>query len=109
MKGKYLPVGLFFVLLMGFSGCDVTGQNADDAKNQRMQTLLFEQDKLNEYVKAGDVSKCVDFEMEQFRESCEANILAKSAVSAQDTVVCQSASTESVREKCEQVVVSNIY
>lgn len=81
-------------------------QQAVDSDNQRVESLLSQQDKLSRYIKDGDVSKCTDFEMDPFKETCESTILANRAMGAEDASVCESASSEAIRIKCEFLVES---
>ncbi len=71
--------------------------------DQRTQDLLTMQDLLNEIVSSGEVEGCAELEMDQFKESCEANILANRAKDAGNADACDEASTDLIKQRCEAI------
>jgi hypothetical protein len=64
------------------------------------QDLLRFQDRLNEIVKSGDVSKCKELTVQQFFVTCEVDMLSAQAKSADDTQVCDKASKKEIKDRC---------
>jgi hypothetical protein len=74
------------------------------SQTDEVKNLLENQDKLNIYVSEGNIEACRSLDMEQFRNTCEANILVKQAKSKEDVTVCDKGSNEKVKEQCKLLV-----
>ncbi len=118
---KFLLPSLLVILFL-ISGCASGPQAQNNAQNsgseavqnqnndtQPMQArelteqetgLIAQQDLLNEIVAGGEISRCSEFEMEQFFVNCEVYILFARAENNADTQVCDEASNDNIKERC---------
>ena len=86
---------------------DATEINSDAGRAPQRgsdEDLLALQDKLNEIVLSGELQRCEELYMEQFFTNCEVIILSGRANSAEDTGVCEAASNEAIKLRCESAV-----
>ena len=82
-------------------------ENPSDEISEEVKTLLNSQDLLNEIVKSGDLSRCKEFDMEQYARSCEVNILSSKARTSGDTSICDDGSTDAIKQQCKALVEKN--
>jgi hypothetical protein len=66
--------------------------------------LLEKQDKLNEIVQAGELSRCAEIEDDVYFKSCERNLIAAKATSTSDVKLCDEISDEENRKYCVTLV-----
>lgn len=118
---RYLLVCLLVAVLMFGVGCKqvpeenesvITGgvgldEGVSDEISEEVKVLLNSQDLLNEIVKSDDLSRCKEFELEQYAKSCEVNILSARGGTSGDTSVCEDGSTEAIKLQCKALVEKN--
>jgi uncharacterized lipoprotein YajG len=73
----------------------------------KTEDLLSLQDQLSKIVKAGDVKACDQLTMQQYKDSCEANILANKAIADVSINVCSNASKDDLKKRCELIFTEN--
>jgi hypothetical protein len=74
-----------------------------------VKQLRENQDKLNLLIAGGEITKCNDLDLNQFRDSCEANILVSRAKTNKDLTVCKEASTAEIKTQCERLVAKKTF
>lgn len=116
-KNILIISAVFSLALLAFSGCQQApadnGQNGKvnaqgvleiEPPSEEVQKLLSLQDQLSQIVRTDDLSRCSELSMEQYQRSCQVNILANRAQSAEDTAVCDEAANEDLKKQCLSLV-----
>jgi hypothetical protein len=117
-KNTIAIAAIFSLALLALTACQQpqAGQNAQNGKvnaqgtieieppSEEVQKLLSLQDQLSQIVRSGALSRCSELSMTQYQNSCQVNILANRAQSAEDTAVCDEAGNEELKKQCLTLV-----